>query len=239
MWRPRGPEGPDPEPVKKRRESDGNCYRPRPEVKPPAPSGTCGLTLRINGTAYEVRPIRPDVGSGVRRAFTLAKADGIRLRRRRDEHGPSCDCPDYEFRPGRHRPGRLQARQGDDRPRHPRLIVGGRAARRPRPRPSTVDPGRERTIMRTLDAPTADAPAIDADAFTPTAEDRPSLRPGMPPDDPGHFDGPTPIEALGDNPRDRWPAWTDAHRYTIAGPRPALGSIAIDPRKSRPPQRPY
>jgi hypothetical protein len=73
----------------------------RPARKPrtvrPA-HGVCSLVLTINGTAYRIRPIRPDRGFGVVRAFRLTKADGSTVYDvSQSIDGCSCDCPSFVF----------------------------------------------------------------------------------------------------------------------------------------------
>ena len=65
--------------------------------KAPKPaSGKCGLTLRINGTRYRVRPLPADFGG--MRAFRLTKPDGEFHDIAREIHGLSCTCGDWVFR---------------------------------------------------------------------------------------------------------------------------------------------
>jgi hypothetical protein len=56
--------------------------------------GLCRLTIHINGTAYNVRPIAVDP-TAADRAFRLRKADGVAYDVAATEHGPTCTCPDY------------------------------------------------------------------------------------------------------------------------------------------------
>ena len=65
--------------------------------KAPRPAtGRCGLTLRINGTSYKVRPLPADFGG--LKAWRLTKADGTFHDVSRDVYGLSCTCADYVWR---------------------------------------------------------------------------------------------------------------------------------------------
>ena len=55
------------------------------------------LILTIGETAYQVVPTRLEPGDDGR-AFRLVKADRIGYEVIADDHGMSCDCPDYRFR---------------------------------------------------------------------------------------------------------------------------------------------
>ncbi len=59
-------------------------------------TGRCGLTLRIDGTAYRVRPLPADFGGT--RAFRLTKAGGEAHDVSRGLHGDECTCGDFVFR---------------------------------------------------------------------------------------------------------------------------------------------
>ena len=60
------------------------------------PHGTCKLSLTINGTAYNVRPLLVDPDAATR-AFRLRKADGTAYDVARTVHGSECSCPDWIF----------------------------------------------------------------------------------------------------------------------------------------------
>jgi hypothetical protein len=60
------------------------------------PAGRCGLTLRINGQSYKVRPLPTDFG-GIK-AFRLTKADGTFHDVSQDVYGVSCTCGDQAWR---------------------------------------------------------------------------------------------------------------------------------------------
>jgi hypothetical protein len=60
------------------------------------PTGTCKLSLAINGTAYNVRPLPVDQDAATR-AFRLRKADGTAYDVARTVHGSECSCPDWIF----------------------------------------------------------------------------------------------------------------------------------------------
>ena len=63
---------------------------------PKAPTGRCGLTLRINGERYKVRPLPADFGG--LKAFRLTKPDGSFHDVSRGVHGRECTCGDYIWR---------------------------------------------------------------------------------------------------------------------------------------------
>ncbi len=65
----------------------------RPAVQPV--SGTCRLTLAINGTAYTVRPIRENDGRLL--GFRLLKDDGesYDIDLTFDAAHPTCECRDF------------------------------------------------------------------------------------------------------------------------------------------------
>ena len=65
--------------------------KPRPPVH-----GTARLTLFVNGTAYNVRPIAVDP-SLASQAYRLRKADGTTYTVAMTEYGGSCTCGDYVF----------------------------------------------------------------------------------------------------------------------------------------------
>ena len=60
------------------------------------PAGRCGLTLRINGQSYKVRPLSADFG-GIK-AFRLTKADGSFHDVSQDVYGVACTCGDAVWR---------------------------------------------------------------------------------------------------------------------------------------------
>lgn len=65
-------------------------------VKPP--HGTVGATVRISGTRYDLKPVRPDAGSGVARCFALAKLDDtgeVYHTAQHDTGECSCTCPSF------------------------------------------------------------------------------------------------------------------------------------------------
>lgn len=68
----------------------------RKTATPKVPTGRCGLTLRINGTAYRVRPIRAE--SGGIRAFRLMQRDGGSHDVSCQPRGAECTCGDFVFR---------------------------------------------------------------------------------------------------------------------------------------------
>jgi hypothetical protein len=59
--------------------------------------GTARLVLEINGTPYRVRPIAPDPGSGVVRAYRLTKPEGTIYDCARFSTWSECSCPDHVF----------------------------------------------------------------------------------------------------------------------------------------------
>lgn len=67
----------------------------RPAVR--APHGTARLTLFINGTAYSVRPIRPD-DPDVARAFRIRKGGSEAYTVAVTRYGPTCECGDWTWR---------------------------------------------------------------------------------------------------------------------------------------------
>ncbi len=67
----------------------------RRKVKPA--HGIARLTLAINGTSYVLRRIPCDPSAALR-AWRLRKADGTTYNVGVTEFGPTCDCPDQEFR---------------------------------------------------------------------------------------------------------------------------------------------
>jgi len=58
--------------------------------------GSCRLTLTINGTPYDVRPIPSDAFAALK-AFRLKKLDGTTYDVSQAVHGLECDCPDFVF----------------------------------------------------------------------------------------------------------------------------------------------
>ncbi len=65
--------------------------------KPARPAhGVARLSLFINGTAYNVRPIACDPAAALQ-AFRLRKADGTVYHVALTEHGAQCSCPDWIF----------------------------------------------------------------------------------------------------------------------------------------------
>ena len=74
-----------------------NTMRTTGKPNPKPASGRCGLTLRINGVPYRVRPFQPEA-SGVLKAFTLTRPGGEPYAVAETTEGPSCDCADFEFR---------------------------------------------------------------------------------------------------------------------------------------------
>jgi hypothetical protein len=66
--------------------------RPRKRRKPA--HGTCRLSLTINGTGYNVRPIPTDADAALK-AFRLRKQDGTAYHVALTTHGLTCDCPDF------------------------------------------------------------------------------------------------------------------------------------------------
>jgi hypothetical protein len=76
---------------------------PRAEPSPPRrrqPAGPtqckCRLTLTVNGTPYNVRPVPAD-SFGARFAFRLKKLDGTIYDVVATIHGHECDCADFVF----------------------------------------------------------------------------------------------------------------------------------------------
>jgi hypothetical protein len=59
-------------------------------------SGTCRLSLTINGVVYAVIPNR-GASELASRAFRLKKNDGTIYDVAMTAHGHTCDCPDYLF----------------------------------------------------------------------------------------------------------------------------------------------
>jgi hypothetical protein len=58
--------------------------------------GVARLTLFINGTPYNVRPL-PIAGTAALALFQLRKSDGARYIVASTENGVECDCPDHIF----------------------------------------------------------------------------------------------------------------------------------------------
>jgi len=69
--------------------------KPR-KTTPKSSTGRCGLTLRINGESYRVRPLPADFG-GIK-AFRLTRADGTFHDVNRDVFGVGCTCGDHVWR---------------------------------------------------------------------------------------------------------------------------------------------
>ena len=66
--------------------------------KPVRPAhGVARLTLHINSTAYQVKPL-PSDPSAANRVFRLRKADGVFYHVAATQDGAVCDCPDFTFR---------------------------------------------------------------------------------------------------------------------------------------------
>lgn len=69
-------------------------------IAPPVPSapdqGAARLSLFINGTAYQVRPLPADPSAALR-AFQLRKFDGTEYDVAQTADGATCDCPDFTF----------------------------------------------------------------------------------------------------------------------------------------------
>jgi hypothetical protein len=63
---------------------------------PQSPTGWCGLTLKINGTRYRVRPLPAEFGG--LKAFRITKADGSFHDVSRDVYGLQCTCGDFVWR---------------------------------------------------------------------------------------------------------------------------------------------
>jgi predicted nucleic acid-binding Zn finger protein len=62
------------------------------------PTGTCGLTLRINGTKYKVRGSKARAFGATARAFVLAKVGGTESYEVADTAlGAVCDCPAFKY----------------------------------------------------------------------------------------------------------------------------------------------
>ena len=59
--------------------------------------GTARLSLFINGTAYDVRPLSADARTAIK-AFRLRKFDGTEYDIAQMVHGIACDCPDFTFK---------------------------------------------------------------------------------------------------------------------------------------------
>src|SRR5262249_3973215 len=70
--------------------------RIRRKVSVPHGTCTCRLTLSLNGTAYNVRPLPVDQDAATK-AFWLRKADGTTYDVARTVHGSECSCPDWIF----------------------------------------------------------------------------------------------------------------------------------------------
>ncbi len=65
--------------------------------KPARPThGRCRLTLTINGTLYNVRPVPADPGVASK-AYRIKKSDGRVYDITQTAYGPECDCPDFTF----------------------------------------------------------------------------------------------------------------------------------------------
>jgi hypothetical protein len=65
--------------------------------KPPRPAtGRCGLTMRINGQRYEIRPLPAEFGQ--MKAFRLTKVDGTFHDVSHQVYGCECTCGDWIFR---------------------------------------------------------------------------------------------------------------------------------------------
>lgn len=58
--------------------------------------GVCRLSLAINGTLYQVRPVECHPSAALR-CYALSKADGTAYHVSQHVHGPECDCPDFVF----------------------------------------------------------------------------------------------------------------------------------------------
>ena len=67
-------------------------------VRKPArnPHGVARLTLFINGTAYNVRPVQTDADAALK-AYRLRKSDGTAYHVALTTHSLTCDCPDFTF----------------------------------------------------------------------------------------------------------------------------------------------
>src|SRR4051794_26562934 len=73
----------------------------RPPSAPPRPArrpthGTCGLTLKVNGVSYAVRPGPADAFAALK-SFRLTKGDGTAYDVAVTLTGNVCDCPDFVF----------------------------------------------------------------------------------------------------------------------------------------------
>jgi hypothetical protein len=69
----------------------------RPVRKPArTPTGTCRLSLSINGVLYAIRRLECDPGAA-RVLWRLRKADGTSYHVARTDHGDDCSCPDFIF----------------------------------------------------------------------------------------------------------------------------------------------
>lgn len=69
-----------------------------PTTLPAPPRGRFFLlSLSIDGSPYDVRPIDADPSVSPR-AFRLTKPDGTRYDLAQTPYGPTCDCPDFIFR---------------------------------------------------------------------------------------------------------------------------------------------
>jgi hypothetical protein len=68
---------------------------PTPRPLPTVPR----LTLTILGTSYNVRPVTPDAGSGVARAWRLKRRDADAIVASVGTDGRArCECADFEWR---------------------------------------------------------------------------------------------------------------------------------------------
>jgi hypothetical protein len=63
---------------------------------PKAPTGLCGLTLRINSEPYKVRPLPAEFGG--LKAFRLTKTDGTFHDVSRGAYGMECTSGDFVWR---------------------------------------------------------------------------------------------------------------------------------------------
>jgi hypothetical protein len=62
------------------------------------PTGTCGLTLRINDTKYRVRGSKARAFGATTRAFVLTKVGGTESYEVADTAlGAVCDCPSLKY----------------------------------------------------------------------------------------------------------------------------------------------
>lgn len=74
-----------------------DASRPAKSSRRPRPvHGVCSLTLRINGTAYRVKPVACDPEAALR-CYELRKADGTVYCVSHHPHGSECTCPDWVF----------------------------------------------------------------------------------------------------------------------------------------------